>query len=174
MGKSEEARSHVDTSIDLEPDSSFNEWVTMTASIETGDYPVGMRALSNPQLRMPEQTRTALLSGFQAIASGDAGAKARAVKILLELPDGQKSDVVARILALPGAPNEALELCVRGIGSSYRWSSVLWYPRMRGALSEPDFPSVAQRLGLFDYWRTTHIKPDVCATKNPPPFCRTI
>ena len=45
---------------------------------------------------------------------------------------------------------------------------------MRGVLSAPDFPNVAQRLGLIDYWRTTHIKPEVCATNNPPPFCQTI
>jgi Tfp pilus assembly protein PilF len=176
VGKFEQARSYLDTTIELDPDSSFKEWVTMTASIETGDYAAGMAALRSPQLRMPEPTRTALLSGFQAIASGDTGAKARAVKTLLALADGHKSDVVVRTVAVLSAPSEALGLYVRGIGigSHYRWSSVLWYPSMRGVLSEPDFPGVAQRLGLIDYWRTTHIKPDVCATKDPPPFCRTI
>jgi len=38
---------------------------------------------------------------------------------------------------------------------------------MHGVLSDPDFPSVAQQLGLMDYWRTTHIKPAACATRNP-------
>jgi len=174
MGKIEEARSHFDTTIDLNPDSSYKQWVTMAASIETGDYAAGIRALHSPQLQMPEPSRTALLSGFQAIASGDAEAKARAVKLLLELPDGQKSDVVVRTIAALGAPNEALGLYVRGMDSRYGWTSVLWYPSMRAVLSDPDFPSVAQRLGLIDYWRTTHIKPEACATKNPPPFCLTI
>lgn len=174
MGKTEEARSHFDTTIDLNPDPSFKDWVTMVVSVETGDYAAGIKALGNPKLRMPELTRTALLSAFQAVASGDAGAKAQAVKTLVALPDGQKSDVVVRTLAILGAPNEALELYVRGIGASYDWPSVLWYPSMRGVLSDPGFPSVAQRLGLIDYWRTVHIKPDACATKNPPPFCQTI
>jgi len=123
---------------------------------------------------MPEPTRTALLSGFQAMESGDTAAKADAVKALLALPDGQKSNVVVRTLAVLGAPNEALALYVKGIGARYGWPSVLWYPSMRGVLSAPDFPNVAQRLGLIDYWRTTHVKPEVCATNNPPPFCQTI
>ena len=174
MGKIEQARSHFDTTIDLNPDPSFKDWVTIGVSIETGDYAAGMRALRSPQVQMPEPTRTALLSGFQAMESGDTAAKADAVKALLALPDGQKSNVVVRTLAALGAPNEALALYVKGIGARYGWPSVLWYTSMRGVLSAPDFPNVAQRLGLIDYWRTTHIKPEVCAANNPPPFCRTI
>jgi hypothetical protein len=45
---------------------------------------------------------------------------------------------------------------------------------MRGALNDPTFPALAQRLGLMHYWRTTHTKPDVCGTSAPPPFCRMI
>ena len=174
MGNIEQARSHFDTTIDLNPDPSFKDWVTIGVSIETGDYAAGMRALRSPQVQMPEPTRTALLSGFQAMESGDTAAKADAVKALLALPDGQKSNVVVRTLAVLGAPNEALALYVKGIGARYGWPSVLWYTSMRGVLSAPDFPNVAQRLGLIDYWRTTHVKPEVCAANNPPPFCQMI
>ena len=174
MGKIEEARSHFATTSDLNPDASSGEWSRISVSIETGDYAAGMNALRSPQLKIPELTRAALLSGFQAIASGDAGAKAGAVKTLLALADGQKSNVVVRTLALLGATEEALGLFVRGIGPRYGWTSVLWYTSMRGVLSDPGFPDVAQRLGLTNYWRTTRIKPDVCATKDPPSFCQTI
>jgi hypothetical protein len=45
---------------------------------------------------------------------------------------------------------------------------------MRGTLDDPDFPAVAQRLGLMRYWKTTHTKPDVCSAAGAPPFCRMI
>jgi len=114
-GQIELARSHFDTILDLNPDASLREWVTLAASIETGDYAAGMTALRDPELRMPEQTRTALLSGFQAIASGDAAAKALAVNTLVALADGQKNPVVVRTIAVLGAPDEALGLYVKGI-----------------------------------------------------------
>ena len=112
MGKIEQARSHFDTTIDLNPDPSFKDWVTIGVSIETGDYAAGMTALRNPKVQLNEPTRTALLSGFQAMESDDTAAKADAVKALLALPDGQKSNVVVRTLAVLGAPNEALALYV--------------------------------------------------------------
>ena len=33
---------------------------------------------------------------------------------------------------------------------------------------------VARQLGLMDYWRESHTKPDVCAANEAPPFCRAI
>jgi hypothetical protein len=45
---------------------------------------------------------------------------------------------------------------------------------MRPVLNDPGFPAVAQRLGLIAYWKSSHTKPDVCRTKDPPPFCRMI
>jgi hypothetical protein len=51
---------------------------------------------------------------------------------------------------------------------------MLTHISVRGALSDPTFPAVAQRLGLIRYWRTTHTRPDICSGKAPPPFCRMI
>jgi hypothetical protein len=45
---------------------------------------------------------------------------------------------------------------------------------MRGTLADPGFPALATQLGLLKYWTTTHIRPDVCNEKAPPPFCRMI
>jgi hypothetical protein len=45
---------------------------------------------------------------------------------------------------------------------------------MRGVLSDPAFPAVANRLGLIRYWKSSHTRPDVCSTSGAPPFCRFI
>jgi hypothetical protein len=108
------------------------------------------------------------------MASGDAGAKSRAVQRLVALPDDQKNYLVAKLLAVLGAKHEAFDIFVSGVGSRSDWPSLLWYPSMRGVLYDPGFPGVAQRLGLTRYWKATHTKPDVCASKVPPPFCRMI
>jgi hypothetical protein len=42
---------------------------------------------------------------------------------------------------------------------------------MAGALRAPSFPGFAQRVGLMNYWKTTHTKPDICSGRDPPPFC---
>jgi hypothetical protein len=33
---------------------------------------------------------------------------------------------------------------------------------------------VAAKLGLMNYWKTSHTRPDVCNEKNAPPFCSMI
>lgn len=174
MGKIDEARAHFDTTFELNPDASFKARATLAVSIETGDYTSGMKALRSPELQMDEPTRAALLSSLGAVASGDAGEKARAVEALLALPDIRQSDVAIRALSLLGARSDVLELYAKGFDSRYDWLSLLWYPSMRNVLVDPGFPDVAKRVGLMDYWRTNHVRPDVCASQNPPPFCNTI
>jgi len=34
--------------------------------------------------------------------------------------------------------------------------------------------AVAKQLGLLNYWKTSHTRPDVCRTNDAPPFCRMI
>ena len=73
-----------------------------------------------------------------------------------------------------GDNHTAMKIFVAGIGSRFDWPSLLWYPSMRGVLSDRDFPAVAERLGLINYWRKSHTKPDACTAKPRPPFCRMI
>src|SRR3546814_3321776 len=58
------------------------------------------------------------------------------------------------MLAALGANREALE-----VARERPW--LFWRRSMRGVLSEPDFPTVANQLGLMTYWKTTRIKPDI-------------
>jgi hypothetical protein len=175
VGKREAAKQHFDAYIDLNADSVLaRDALAVREATETGDYAAAMTALANPKLRMPAEQRAALLAAFRAMTSGNGVAKAQAVKVLSALPDDQKVPRVIKTLAALGASQEALQSFVAGLNSQYEWSSLLWYPSMRGVLNEPAFPGIAERVGLMRYWKTTHTRPDVCSAKDPPPFCRMI
>ena len=131
--------------------------------------------LLDPTLPISAELRAALLKGYRARASGDAGAKAQAVQALLALPEDQQTDAVARLLADLGADHEAFQIAARiATTKEYPGPSIFWYHSMRGTLSDPGFPAVATQLGLMKYWKTTRTRPDVCNEKAPPPFCQMI
>lgn len=175
LGKREEAKQRFDSLIELDPDRDFaKNFLAVTEATETADYAAGISALANPKHQAPAAQSAALAAAFRAIASGNAAAKSEAAKTLLKLPDDQQDYVVVRTLAALGASREALQLFIEGIDSRYDWPALLWYPSMRSVLNEPAFPALVERLGLMNYWRTTRKKPDVCAIKDPPPFCGMI
>ena len=169
-GKSEEAKTYFDAAIDLAPDADFAQGLSVYKARQLGD----VAALRNPKLPLPEKTRAALLAGYQTVASKDSSARGRAVQTLLALPAPQQNDAVARLLADLGAPHEALQVAARLADSDFPGPSIFWYPNMRPALNDPAFPAIAAKLGLMHYWKTSRTKPDVCATKDPPRFCRII
>jgi TIR domain-containing protein len=166
-GRAEEAKPHFDAAIDLTTDPTLDEWIASSEGTETGDYAAAIAALRNPQLQFAKETRAALLSGYQALASADGQAKMKAVKELLALPKDQQEDRVATMVAALGANHEALAMA-----SEKPW--LFWLRSMRGILGDPGFPAVAARLGLINYWKTTHARPDVCNEKARPAFCRMI
>jgi hypothetical protein len=107
--------------------------------------------------------------------AGDAGTKTRAAGLLAALPDTDKESTVTRLLGALGAHREALRIVEKkAMNESFSAASLLWYPSMRGALRDPAFPALVQRLGLINYWRATHIKPDACRTRDVPAFCNMI
>jgi tetratricopeptide (TPR) repeat protein len=166
-GRAEEAKPHFDAAIDLTKDSNFGQWLVLKEGAETRDYAAAITALRNPQLQMPEETRAALLSGYQALASGQPKTKMKAIDALIALPRDNQGETVATMLAALGANHEAL-----AVASQRPW--LFWRRSMRGVLNDPGFPAVAKQLGLLTYWKTSRTKPDVCLTKNEPPFCRMI
>jgi len=169
-GNTEEAKSYYNAAIDLAPDSGFAKRIMVSKATRTGDVEV----LRDPDLPISAELRTALQKAYGAVASGDAGAKAEAVQDLLALPEGQQGDTVARLLANLGAAHEAFQVATRLATTNYHGPSLFWYRDMRGTLSDTGFPAVAAKLGLMNYWKATHTKPDVCNEKAPPPFCRMI
>jgi tetratricopeptide (TPR) repeat protein len=169
-GRTDEAKPFFDAAIDLAPDSTFARGLSKFKASQTGDAGI----LRNPELPLPPSVRAALLQGYRAAKSHDAATRARAVRALLALPPDQQGDAVARLLADLGADREAFQVAARLAGQEFPGPSVFWYPSMRRTLSDPRFPSVAQQLGLMTYWKASRTKPDVCATKDAPPFCRMI
>jgi tetratricopeptide (TPR) repeat protein len=170
-GKRDEAKTYFDAAIGLAPDAGFAQQLTVYKATQTGDT----KLLLDPKLPISADLRSTLLAAYRATASRDAGEKAQAVKALLALPEDRQDEAVAMLLADLGADHQALQVASRFTPiREYPGASLFWYPSMRGVLSDPDFPALAERLGLMDYWRKTRTRPDACATKNPPPFCRTI
>jgi hypothetical protein len=170
-GKPEEAKPFFDAAIQLAPDSGFGGQIAAAEATATGD----IKALLDPKLPLSVDLQAALLMGYRAVESGNAGAKAQAVQALLALREDEQNDPVARLLGNLGAAHEAFRIASRLATREYPGPSIFWYPSMRGALSDPGFPAVAAQLGLMNYWKSTHIKPDVCNGQSPPaPFCRMI
>jgi tetratricopeptide (TPR) repeat protein len=170
-GKPEEAKPQFDAAIQLAPDTDFAEQIAVSKATQTGDT----KALLDPKLRISAELRAALLKGYRAVASRNAGEKAQAVQALLALPQDQQKDAVARLLADLGADHLAFQIAARlATTHEYPGPSLFWYRSMRGTLSDPGFPALAAQLGLIRYWKATKTKPDVCTSASQPPFCRMI
>ncbi|WP_293907591.1 winged helix-turn-helix domain-containing protein [Phenylobacterium sp.] len=165
--RGEEARPYLDAAIDLSKDPNFDKRVAVAVGAETGDYAAAITALRSPRLQMPKESRAALLSGYQALASGAPQAKMQAIQGLLALPKDKQTETVAILLAALGANREALQVAAQR-------PRIFWRRSMRGVLTEPAFPALADQLGLMAYWRTSGTKPDACQTTSKPPFCRMI
>jgi tetratricopeptide (TPR) repeat protein len=169
-GKPDEAKEHFDAAIALAPNSGFAKGIAALKATEIGD----IKPLLDPSVPLPADRRLALLKGYRAKASGNAGGKADSVQALLALPEDQQSEAVARLLADLGAQHEAFVVAARLATKNYPGPSLFWYPSMRATLRDPGFPALATQLGLMKYWKTARVKPDVCSEKAPPPFCRMI
>jgi tetratricopeptide (TPR) repeat protein len=174
IGKADEAKRHFDAAIELSRDPTTSDFIAIVQAPETGEYPGAIEALGNRKLEIPDTQRSALLAGFNALTSRDGAAKARAVQMIAALPQDQQDPTAAKLLAALGAPHQSLQMLVSHLGSRFDWPSLLWYPSMRGTLDEPQIPAILGRLGLIKYWRTTRTRPDVCADKTAPAFCRMI
>jgi tetratricopeptide (TPR) repeat protein len=166
-GRAEEAKAHFAAAIDLTTDPTMDEWIAYSDGMETGDYAAAIAGLRSPQIQMAEDSRAASLAAYQALASRNPQAKSKAVQQLLALPLDKRSARVVALLGALGANHEALAML-----GDRPW--LLWNQSMRGVLYDPGFPAVANKLGLINYWKTSHTRPDVCGAKSPPPFCRLI
>jgi tetratricopeptide (TPR) repeat protein len=169
-GQLQEAKTYFDAAIELAPDEAFATWLRMYEATSTEDA----KSLLNPDLPLSPELRAALLKAIHAKSSADANAKADAVQSLLALPEKQQRDDVAILLAELGANHDAFQLAARLAKEDYHGPSLFWYKSTRGILNDPGFPALARELGLINYWKTTHTRPDACAEHAPPSFCQLI
>jgi DNA-binding winged helix-turn-helix (wHTH) protein/tetratricopeptide (TPR) repeat protein len=170
-GKPDLARPQFDAAIDLAPNAEFAKWLISERATQLADIDL----LLDPTLPISAELRAALLKGLRARESGDAAAKAQAVAALLALPENLQAGTVARVLGDLGAYREAFRIAARiATTHEYPGPSLFWDPSLRGALADPGFPAVATQLGLFEYWKKTRTRPDVCSENAAPPFCKMI
>jgi len=170
-GKSEEARRFFDAAIELTPNAKSAKRLTLYKAMATDDVDL----LNDPELPISAEVRAALLKAHRAVESGDAGVKAQAVQTLVSLTDYRQSDTVARLLADLGAKQEAFKLASRIATTwDYPGPALLWDQKLRGILDDPGMPGLLTQVGLMNYWKTTHTKPDVCEEKAAPAFCAMI
>jgi tetratricopeptide (TPR) repeat protein len=169
-GQPEEAREFYAAAADLAPDSGFGDSIRISEAEETGD----LKALSDPKLPIPAQRRAALIAAYRALGSTESGPKAQAVRGLLRLPDDDQDKIVARLLASLGARQEAFHIAQGLLTTRRAYPALLWQPQMRTALDDPGFPALMKQLGLLDYWKRSHSRPDVCGGSRQPQFCRAI
>jgi tetratricopeptide (TPR) repeat protein len=168
-GKPEQAKPVFDAAIELASTGIANRLAAAKA-IATRD----MQVLLDPRLSLPAERRTALVSGYRAVESGNAGAKAQAVQALLALPEDQQNYTIAWLLADLGAASEAFRIASRLVTGRSAGPSIFWHRSMRSTLDDPGFPALATQLGLMKYWKATRRKPDSCSDQSPPAFCRMI
>lgn len=175
QGRADKARPHIDAAIDLSSAPDFREDIIIHQAAITGDYAAALKAAHSPKTKTPERVKAAMQAGFQAMVSGDATAKAQAVQELTALPPEAQGRIVTTLVAALGGNREALQLVSqnleRGRIDATGW---LFMPAMAGAIRDPAFPSYAQKFGLMTYWKTMRAKPDVCSSKDAPPFCGLI
>jgi tetratricopeptide (TPR) repeat protein len=169
-GHFEEAAAVYDAAIDLAPDAAYAARILTWKATRTWDA----AALSDPQVPFPPALRAALVQGRVAMDSGDAAAKAEAVKALLALPPDQQTEAAARLLGALGAAHAAFQMAAPLAAKNYPGPTLFWYPAMRATLDDPGFPDLADQLGLMTYWKATGTKPDVCSEAAPPAFCGMI
>lgn len=174
-GRTDEAKIHFDAAADLSPFAAASDQITILELPVTGDYQSALKALGNPKVNLPSSLRAALQAAAQAMVSDDPTAKSRAIQMLTALPPEMQGRSVTNMLATLGATRPAMQnVANRAAAYGLAPASWLFLPAARGLLRDPAFPAFAQQLGLMSYWKTTRTRPDVCAAKDAPPFCRMI
>jgi tetratricopeptide (TPR) repeat protein len=175
VGEMDEARQHFDVGIGLSSDPTIGRQIALWYAPFTGDYQSALEAARDPNISLPASLEQAMVASYEALMSKDSAARSKALALLVAIPDQTGYEFVIPLLGALGANLEATRrveaaAAIRKPGAR----SFLFVPSMAGALRDPSFPAVAQRLGLMKYWRASRTRPDVCATKGPPPFCRMI
>jgi hypothetical protein len=174
-GYPEQSKKHFDTAVDLVDNPSTRSIINLMSAPVTGNYAGADGVLHDRNVGVPALLSKAASDAIVAIQSGNAEAKASAAAELASLPREMTGRLSSTMLGALGDNADALkQVEVSANRGNVDAASFLFIPSMAGALRDPSFPSLAQRLGLMRYWKTTHTKPDVCSAKDPPPFCRMI
>jgi tetratricopeptide (TPR) repeat protein len=176
IGRADLAKPHLDSALALDDDPRTPGLAKVTLAPMTADYAGAIKALNDPDRGPPPEIRIPLTSAFAALASKSQSAKTAALAKIKAMPAQTHGGLWVQLVAMLGDNRDAIDATVAAALDAKRLGARGWLftPPLAGALRDPSFPAAAERLGLINYWRTTHTKPDVCRSKGPPPFCKLI
>ncbi|THD65959.1 winged helix-turn-helix domain-containing protein [Phenylobacterium sp.] len=118
--------------------------------------------------------KSAELSLIAALAAGTTPDIRRAGAGFLRLPEpGATSRAAVVALAMAGLDRDAVAAAARLIGRNPIELSILFEPSFASARRTPEFATLADRLGLIDYWRRSGHSPDFCVGQSVPTICAT-
>lgn len=173
-GKAEEAKEHLNASVDLSNDPTMHDYIALyLGPIDRTRYAAAVEAIHDPAMHASTILKSAVERSYAALASDNARAKAAAASALTSLPSESQGATIVLLLGALGANAQALK-AIEAFSDRTDARAWLFFPSMEGARADAAFPGVAQRLGLIAYWRATHTRPDFCSAKGAPPVCRMI
>ena len=148
----------------------------LSAALASGDWPIVARLA--PLGEDDERVRDAVIALASAKARHDAAAVARVgdrLTALIATP-GALDGLLATALAVAGRDREALHAVdLLHQGNDPRPAGIVLFGAPFASVRRlPEFPAVAARLGLLDYWRHAEVRPDFCAEAGAPALCATL
>ena len=173
-GHSEDAKSHIDAAVDLSGDLQTRGQMNALSASITGNWGPALAAARDPAQKFPQNFRDALIATYQALLTRDPAAKAAAAVQLAALPATMGGQFKIDLLAALGAYSAALASVEAQSDDHPGIRAALYSPMMAPARADPAFPALIQRLHLIDYWRKSRTRPDFCAVKEAPSFCKSI
>ena len=175
-GQPREAKPYLDATIELFGSAYGPALLAIYTATASGDYAAAAKAIRDPGVPFPPNVVAAMRAAFDALASGNAAAKAAAVPALAALATNTGFAInAADLIAALGANGDALKAVETGSRQgALGIRAVLFNRSFAAARADPAFPGVADRLGLTRYWKATHIKPDFCKASNAPAYCKTL
>jgi tetratricopeptide (TPR) repeat protein len=174
VGRHEEADRILKETMDLWPDASDVQLLKVKSAFWTKRYDDALAALGSSELHLARMQRDALVASFEALKSGGAAGRAKALELLGHcVADPKRTDrlIVAALAALQ-AQDDALGAAQQLIaGRGHRYADVLFEPNLATARQTPAYAALIGRLGLPQYWRSSGSSPDICRGSARPGFC---
>lgn len=175
-GQPAEAKRYLDAALELFGQKQGPTLLAIYSATASGDYAAAAKAMRDPHQPFPPRAAAPVRAAFDALASGNAAAKAAAVPALIPLATDQDIGIMAAdLLGALGANAEALKAVEAGNRAQvFGIRSTLFGHTFAGARADPAFPATADRLGLTRYWKATHTRPDFCKASDAPAYCKTL
>lgn len=155
----------------------FPAWVlNVETAAWTHRYDQAITTLKAQQHGFDPADKTALIAGFEALKSADAGKMSAAADALRSLSRDKKTNnkLVVRELSALGRADDALAAAARLITERPDTRGILFEPSFAPSRRLPAFAALVARLGLVDYWRTSGHAPDFCGEADAPALCAAI